>query len=31
MKFSIKHLTDKVNAAVRKHGREEAESHKFIE
>lgn len=29
MKFSIKHL--KVNAAVRKHGREEAEQHKFIE
>lgn len=25
LKFSMKHLTDKVNAAVRKHSREEAE------
>lgn len=30
LKFSMKHPTDKVNAAVRKHSREEAEQHKFI-
>lgn len=31
MKFSIKDLSDKVNAAVRKHGSEEAEWYKYIE
>lgn len=30
LKFSIKHPTDKVIAAVRKHSTEEAEQHKFM-